>query len=221
MPSVAARPSCLAALAVAAVLALSGCGTVSRADCQAGDWYAIGVADGEAGHPAARIDEHAKSCARYDLPVDRAGYADGREAGLRRYCTPASGFANGVAGNPYANVCAGEAGAGFVTAYGIGADVYRARSIARDLAAEARSIRADRERAEDRIDDLRSRMAGASPEERERLRDRIEDIRFGMLGSMGEQITAARRADEAAREADAVEWSARAAFTRLFAVPPP
>lgn len=214
------RPSVLAA-ALLLALALAGCGTVSRADCQAGDWYAIGVVDGEAGYAGSRIDEHAKSCARYDLPVDRTRYAEGREAGLRRYCTPASGFANGVSGNPYRNVCTGEAGAGFVTAYGIGTDVYRARSVARDLAAEARSIRSDRNRAEDRIDDLRRKMDGATPEERERLRDRIEDIRFDMLGSMGEQITAARRADEAAREADAVEAAARAAFTRLFAVPPP
>ncbi|WP_181706336.1 DUF2799 domain-containing protein [Chthonobacter rhizosphaerae] len=221
MASVSVRRLFPAGLLAACAMLLAACGTLSKSECQTGDWYTIGLVDGQAGADGSRLQEHAKSCARYSLPVDPVRYEEGRAEGLRSYCTPPSGFANGMSGAVYRNVCTGRAGSDFLAAYGLGTDVYRARSIARDAAAEARAVRGERDRLDDRVDELRSRMANATPEERERLRDRIEDIRFDMMGTFTDQFAAQRRADAAARDAAAAEAAARAAYFQLFGTPAP
>lgn len=214
-----AAPLSAAGALVGLLLVLAGCSTLSKEQCQSGDWYQIGVVDGRNGKSSAILAEHEKACARYKIGVDAITWQRGRSEGLKDYCTPVSGFANGSAGKSYENVCTGRAGADFLTAYGLGTDVYQARSEARELADEARRAENEEDRIADEIRDLRRRMRDASDDERDDIRDRIANLqsrRFGFDDGFSARMDAAR----AAREAEIAEARARAAFTDIFGYPP-
>lgn len=66
----------LLVLLVAATLA--GCASLSQHQCLQGDWYAIGVGDGQLGMPADRLDRHTRACAQYGVTIDRQLYLEGR-----------------------------------------------------------------------------------------------------------------------------------------------
>ena len=51
----------LLVLLVAATLA--GCASLSQHQCLQGDWYSIGVGDGQRGMPVDRLDQHTRACA--------------------------------------------------------------------------------------------------------------------------------------------------------------
>ena len=58
----------LLVLLVAATLA--GCASLSQHQCLQGDWYSIGVGDGQLGMPADRLDQHTRACAQYGVTID-------------------------------------------------------------------------------------------------------------------------------------------------------
>ena len=58
---------------IAAAALLGSCSTMSKDECLAGAWGEKGYADGAAGYPMSRLDDHAKACEKY-LPA----YNDGR-----------------------------------------------------------------------------------------------------------------------------------------------
>lgn len=210
----------LAGTAGIVLLALAGCGTVSREQCQAGDWYGIGVTDGREGRPESRIDDHAESCARFKLPIDRAAWDAGRTEGLREYCTPISGYANGVAGRTYHDVCSGPAGGSFITAYALGSDVHRARAEAERAAAEARRIEDEIDRIGSEIAELQDRLDDADRDRRGEIRDRIDRLRDRRFDLTTDAFAARRLALRAADEARMIEESSREAYARAFGVPP-
>lgn len=197
----------------------SACGTVSKAECQTGDWTSIGQRDGREGAPETLFDSHAESCRRHGLPADRDGWLSGRREGLRAYCTPLSGYANGSAGREYHNVCTGPGAGDFIDAYGLGLDVQRAREEAREAERDADAVELRIREVEADIERLR--FGDDVPnEERERRRDelrRLESLRLDLL----EERFAARREARAARaDADAVESQARARFMSRFGLSP-
>lgn len=108
-------------------LALSGCATLSKAQCQAGDWRGIGYSDGAAGRPIAYIRYHNEACADYGVSVDTKLYEQGRAEGLTRYCTLDTAEREGRAGRSYHNVCTGRIGDSFRTVYRQAHDVYEVR----------------------------------------------------------------------------------------------
>ena len=51
-------------LALVVTVTLAGCASLSQHQCLQGDWYAIGLGDGQLGLPAERLDRHNQACAR-------------------------------------------------------------------------------------------------------------------------------------------------------------
>lgn len=106
---------------VLALLLVAGCASVSREECVAGDWAAIGARDGAAGRVGdVQFDRHVQSCARVDVTPDRAALAQGYAAGLVQYCTPAVGLREGAAGRPYRGVCPTATEGAFLRGHDLG-----------------------------------------------------------------------------------------------------
>lgn len=118
-------------LAVILGLLVSGCASMDEEECRAADWRAIGYEDGVRGAPASYIGERREACADHGITPDFAAYKQGREEGLREFCTPASGYRLGRNGRPLAAVCPSELEADFRDAYKSGREIYQAASVVR------------------------------------------------------------------------------------------
>jgi hypothetical protein len=103
---------------------LAGCATLSKAQCETGDWRAIGQADGAAGYPLSRLAEHSEACTKHGYRVDEGLYKAGRDLGLRAYCTTDNAAKVGLQGKSYHNVCQGEIGLSFARIHREANDVY-------------------------------------------------------------------------------------------------
>jgi hypothetical protein len=112
----------------AGLVALSACATLDEDQCRTVDWSQLGYDDGQAGRHASYIDQHRRACERHGLPVSAEQWRDGWESGIRRYCAPANGLNEGLAGRSYANSCPADVRAGFEEAYRVGKRVHDARS---------------------------------------------------------------------------------------------
>lgn len=164
------------------LLALAGCATLSREQCLQGDWHQIGVSDGQQGRPFSRLDDHRSACRDTPVPVNEEGYRAGRNVGLQTYCTAASGYRRGSAGDRYANVCPAASEARFLQGYGLGQQIFRARQSLQQ--AENNVTRID-DRIDDKrndIDDLLDEIADAGDNmdvsgPRRRIRELRSDIR--------------------------------------------
>ena len=126
-----------AALAMLAVLGLSGCATLSEEECLTADWHAIGYEDGLNGQPANRIGKHREACADHGVGVDLAAYNAGRAEGLKTYCQPHNGYRLGLRGASYKGVCPADMADEFVYAYNYGRQIYDVQS---DVNSESREI---------------------------------------------------------------------------------
>ncbi len=113
----------------ALTLLTSACTSLSQSECRTGDWYGIGLRDGQAGYDS-QIANHAKACSKQGIKPDLAQYNRGRSEGLRSYCTAASGYQVGLRGGTAGNVCPAESQAAFMGAYQRG---YQRYTIQRDL----------------------------------------------------------------------------------------
>lgn len=150
-------------IVVALAAALGGCASLSKSECRAGDWNAIGRADGERGLPATEIDRHRDACKDHDVTPDAARYRAGHAQGLATFCTPRGGYVAGRKGDGNARACPDTA-KGFSEAYRRGREVY---VVLRDVQDLRRSL-----------DDLQAAaMAGDyAPEDRTQMRFRTDDI---------------------------------------------
>lgn len=113
--------------AMVASLALSGCATLNKSECQTVDWEQLGLQNGQSGKPESYIAEHQKACAEYKLPVDTAKWETGWQKGIRNYCTPANGLAVGQQGRTDASMCPPDQTQQFSYYNQIGARVYYAQ----------------------------------------------------------------------------------------------
>ncbi len=154
-----------------AILALSGCKTISEDACLSGNWEAIGLKDGANGRSPDRLSKIAKSCGKYGAVVDNAAYLSGYEAGLPQYCTFQRGFERGQNGNSYNQVCSGELAEDYAPGYEEGRIVYQIYSGHEQLLDEYR----DREEAIYRIR-KRLKEEELSEEGREKLIRRVRRI---------------------------------------------
>ncbi|MGY6548000.1 MAG: DUF2799 domain-containing protein [Roseinatronobacter sp.] len=116
------------------LLLLGACASVSREECESGDWAAIGQRDGATGRVAeVQFERHQRACARVDVTPDRMAWQAGYAQGLRQFCTPLSGLAEGEAGRSYRGVCPAEREAGFLRGHELGLAAFRQRSRIADL----------------------------------------------------------------------------------------
>jgi Protein of unknown function (DUF2799) len=167
------------------LLTLSGCATVSKSECQTGDWYDIGVRDGANGYGEERFLENAQACAKHGVTADRERWLDGRMRGLERYCTPRNGFDVGARNNAYAGVCGHPGEEEFLRGYNLGRELADARGRLAHWNGEIHDIqeRLDRDDKKDKADngDNSQNDKQATDDKRLTKSERVElGIRLGV-----------------------------------------
>jgi len=101
---------------------LQGCGSLPRDECQTADWYTIGYQDGLHGRSEADLQA---VCAERDRATQTARYTQGRDDGLKRFCSPRNGFRLGLEGAKYNNsACLTGAEQAFLPAYEQGKEIF-------------------------------------------------------------------------------------------------
>lgn len=91
---------------------LSGCESMSPAECATANWRERGIQDGGQGHTDRAADYH-ESCAKASIPIDLENYRAGRAQGLQSYCRLSNAINEGLAGHGYSDVCPSPAGQNF------------------------------------------------------------------------------------------------------------
>lgn len=99
---------------------LAGCASMSEQDCLGADWQQIGERDGAFGHSVERLSYHEKACHKYGLDSDRSAYFRGHREGLRVFCTPESGYQEGIEQRRYRYVCPVDSESSFLHEYAKG-----------------------------------------------------------------------------------------------------
>lgn len=169
------------ALPALVALALASCATIPEEQCPKVDWYALGLADGRDGAPAARLADHRKACAGVNVEPDERAWLEGRRAGLVEYCRLPGAVSAGLAGRGYAGVCPDPR---FVRLYAAARQVFDARAkvseIDRDLASARRDI-ADPNTSDIRRDILRGQVRSLE-NDRRRAVDRLRDAETELQG---------------------------------------
>lgn len=151
---VAARASW--AMAVAAVVTLTGCATLSEQECKTADWGRLGYQDGAAGHSESRLASHAEACQKIGIRPNAQLWRAGWDQGVLTYCTPRVGWREGLAGRGYEGVCRGRNEDAFLHAFNLGTDIHRLQA---RIDSNARDInRLERQLHEARHDDVRREL---------------------------------------------------------------
>ncbi|MDX9835075.1 MAG: DUF2799 domain-containing protein [Desulfobulbus sp.] len=156
---------------------LAGCASLSRDQCLQGDWYAVGVGDGQLGMPVDRLDQHLKACSQYGVGIDQQRYLEGRADGLAEYCQLDNAFATGLNGHRYQGACPPAMDAPFERANKAAYEVYTLRQeldsidsqlatleddlLDRDLADHRRRLRAEIRELDRQRDRLRADLYAA------------------------------------------------------------
>ena len=93
----------------AAVLTLSGCATtqsLTPQQCQESNWQEVGYADGLRGRSGAYFGHYANSCASVGgATPNRIQWEQGRQQGLKNYCTELNAYKLGREGYDWQPVC--------------------------------------------------------------------------------------------------------------------
>ena len=137
--------------AVLAMLAMSGCATMSGDECVATDWSAVGYEDGARGYTTERFSRHRKACAKHGVTADFESYQAGRAEGLVEYCQPGRGFDVGASGGRYYGVCEVNLEADFLDAYNAGYHLYTLRSNVNRASSSISSKKKELEQIEEEI----------------------------------------------------------------------
>jgi hypothetical protein len=196
------NPKLLLGLACLGLLfALAGCATLSREECLRGDWYQIGVQDGQQGHLLSRLDDHRRACRDTRAILDEDAYRAGRDIGLQSYCTPVSGYRVAANGDTYGNVCPVGSEATFLQGYVLGAQVHRAEQDIDDAERRVRSLEARLDEKHEDIEQAQARAAAADGRDAVRqaeqmiwiLRNDADDLRADLRDAQFD-VDIARRA---------------------------
>lgn len=66
---------------------IAACSTLNEEECRFADWYTIGYKDGTRGRMPDYIHRHSKACRSFAVSVDHRQWEEGRQQGLKHYCT--------------------------------------------------------------------------------------------------------------------------------------
>jgi hypothetical protein len=132
-------------VAAATAVALGSCATLDADQCRAGDWNQIGYRDGADGAGAEILAQHEKACAEYGIRPDAKVWRAGYDRGVLVYCTPENGLEAGIRNATYRGQCPANLEPAFLQRYGMGREVWKARSfiasIDRDIASITNELR--------------------------------------------------------------------------------
>jgi len=161
-----------ALLAVLGGAGLSGCATISKDTCAAGNWQELGYRDGSLGVKRSKASKIADSCAKYGIDMNFDAYLLGFNQGLPTYCTYERGYARGENGSSYNQNCSGQLALDFAPGYDAGRLVY-------DVTQEHKSLISSYEGRLGDIAGVRDRLGNEelSAEDDKRLRKKLRRFR--------------------------------------------
>jgi len=102
------RMSFIFAILTIAAFFLSSCATLTKHECEKGDWHGIGKRDGEHGHDVGRFQDHQNACKGHGLIANFTAYKQGRLSGLKSYCDIQRQLDLGLDGQKYNGACSGS-----------------------------------------------------------------------------------------------------------------
>jgi len=155
--------------AALAMLAISGCASMSGDECVATDWSAVGYEDGARGYTTERFSKHRKACAKHGITADFSAYQSGREGGLVEYCQPGRGFDVGVNGGRYYGVCSVNLEPDFLDAYNAGHHLYTLRSNVNHANSSINAAENELRRVEDEIVEKTAALISSETTTEERI----------------------------------------------------
>ena len=143
-------------------LLVSGCASMGEDECRVADWRAIGYEDGVSGIAASHIGERREACAKHGVTPNFAAYQQGRDEGLREYCTPASGYRLGRNGRSLAAVCPSELQGDFRDAYKSGREIHQAAAVVRSTKSNLRRKKRERDEVRSSLTSKTSKLIAPS-----------------------------------------------------------
>lgn len=190
------------AAVLAAAGALNGCATLSEEQCLVGDWYGIGVSDGQNGYSYARLQDHAEACASHGVTPDPGPYEQGRQQGLLSFCTPQIGFREGRQGDNYNGVCPAHLERDFLGGYSDGRIVHAAQQVYDAANNDFSSYRQQAANIESQIRNEEAALngEGLTDDQRQTIRDRIRRLRSDRDRALDQARDAEWRLRDAERE---------------------
>lgn len=198
----------------AAAGALNGCATLSEEQCLIGDWYGIGVADGQNGYGYGRLEDHTEACASHGVLPEPGPYEQGRQQGLLSFCTPQVGFREGRQGDSYGNVCPAHLERDFLAGYSDGRVVHAAQQVYNAASSDLSSYRQQAANIEGQIRNEETALNGPdlTDEQRQVIRDRIRRLR----NDRDRALDQARDAEWRMRDAERELGMLRARFSAYY-----
>jgi len=104
-------------IAVPLALLLVACMTMTKSECQSGEWSEAGYNDATGGLTSNRFKAHAKACEKHKVLSNKPLYDQGYEEGLAVYCQPESGIRAGRRADDYKGICPTSLESPFLRAY--------------------------------------------------------------------------------------------------------
>lgn len=156
---------------------LAACATVSREECLTGDWFQLGLQDGQQGRAPERLEEHQRACGRVGVVIESQTYFAGRTEGLVSYCTPQSGYQVAANREPYLNVCPVETEPRFLEGFVLGQIVGEARRVVELAERQVRQERDEIASLENELEELRDEIVNTNDaDERRRLNTEARNV---------------------------------------------
>lgn len=129
------------------VVVLTGCHTLSKQQCEAGDWARMGREDAIEGRAIKkRYETYRKDCSEHGIAVDKEKYLAGYEAGAAEFCTEANGRWFARAGKVYEETCPSRLSENFLRGYTPARRVYLAEEARRE------AQEAEQKKKQDKLD---------------------------------------------------------------------
>jgi len=162
-----------------AVMALSGCATLSKEECLTVNWREIGQTDGANGAEHGRVAEHREACAKHGVKVDLDQYNSGRAVGLRTFCQANSGFARARQGYVYKGICPSDLEPNFIDGYEEGKAIYRLEQKISQLQSKVSNTEAKVKKLKKKLKKKEEAMLAddVTAEERRALYRKVEDLK--------------------------------------------
>ncbi len=108
-PSSAFKSTSALSIMAAALLMLGGCATtqsLTPQQCQTSNWQELGYADGSRGRSGAHFGQYTNTCANVvGATPNRILWEQGRQQGLKNYCTELNAYKRGREGYDWQPVC--------------------------------------------------------------------------------------------------------------------
>lgn len=190
-----------------AIMYISGCASISKEQCELGDWYQIGLADGQKGKENSAAD-YSKDCAEFKVKVDLDKYNQGRAEGLNSYCSYDNGVFVGEQAGIYQNVCPADLSAEFLAGYRPHFNVTSTQNKIRDKRIEASVLEEtikDKETDKNTKSDAKANLKVVKEDIRQ-LNDSLNTYEYELaIHKIDREIMLTQRQLEDAKEQDKVQ----------------